>query len=112
MVEGEKISRSFSPLVFPSPIIFPYLDSHPCISSTRIGSWGLIPSVTRWVNLLDFAQLFKAFANIQFAQISHIVRQFFCIGVRIYHFSIKIVFGQLLWTFGDFLWSHCLYLLR
>ena len=26
----------------------------------------------------------------------------FCKGVKIYHFSIEIIFGQLLLTFGDF----------
>ena len=25
-----------------------------------------------------------------------------CKGVKIYHFSSKISFGQVLWTFGDF----------
>ena len=25
-----------------------------------------------------------------------------CKGVEIYHFSSKIIFGQVLWTFGDF----------
>ena len=29
-------------------------------------------------------------------------------GVKIYHFSYEISFGQLLWTFGDFFWSHSL----
>ena len=33
----------------------------------------------------------------------------FCKGVKIYHFSSEIIFGQLLWTFGDFFWSHCLF---
>ena len=35
-----------------------------------------IVSVTKWGDLLDFGQLFKAFGNIQFAQISHILMQF------------------------------------
>ena len=34
-------------------------------------------SVTRFGDLLDFGQLFKAFDNNRFAQISHILRQFF-----------------------------------
>ena len=34
-------------------------------------------SVTRFGNLLDFGQVFKAFGNSKFAQISHILRQFF-----------------------------------
>ena len=33
-------------------------------------------SVTRLGDLLDFGQVFKAFGNNKFAQISHILRQF------------------------------------
>ena len=33
----------------------------------------------------------------------------FCKGVKIYHFSGEILFGQLLKTFGDFFWSHWSY---
>ena len=36
----------------------------------------IVCSVTRLGNLLDFGQLFEAFGNNQFAQISHILRQF------------------------------------
>ena len=50
-------------------------------------------SVTRLGDLLDFGQLYKAFGNNQFVQIYHILRQF-CIGVKIYHFSSEIIFGQ------------------
>ena len=50
------------------------------------------PSVTRLGDLLDFGQLFKAFGNSYFAQISHI----FCKGVKTYNFSRQIIFGQLL----------------
>ena len=32
----------------------------------------------------------------------------FCKGVKIWNFSSEITFGQVLWTFGDFYWSHCL----
>ena len=40
-------------------------------------SYGSTPtSVTRLGDLLDFGQLFKAFGNNYFAQISHILRQF------------------------------------
>ena len=31
-----------------------------------------------------------------------------CKGVKTYHFSIELIFGQLLQRFGDFFWSHCL----
>ena len=30
----------------------------------------------------------------------------FCKVVKIYHFSREIILGQLLYTFGDFFWSH------
>ena len=36
----------------------------------------VLSSVTRLVDLLDFGQLFKAFGNNYFAQISHILRQY------------------------------------
>ena len=42
-------------------------------------------SVTRFGDLLDFGQLFKAFRNNKFAQIFHILANF-CKGVKIYHF--------------------------
>ena len=44
---------------------------------------------------LEFGQLFKAFGNNEFAQISYILRHF-CEGVKIFNFSCKIIFGQLL----------------
>ena len=31
----------------------------------------------------------------------------FCTGVKRCHFSIVIIYGQLLQTFADFFWSHC-----
>ena len=57
-------------------------------------------------DLLDFGKLFKAFGSNLFTQISTFLGNF-CKGVKIYHFSSKIIFGQLLQTFGDFFWSHC-----
>ena len=53
-------------------------------------------SVTRLGDLLVFGQLFKAFGNNKFAQISHTFLGNFCKGVKIYHFSSEIIFGQLL----------------
>ena len=32
----------------------------------------------------------------------------FCKGVKKNHFSSEINFVQLLWTFGNLFWSHCL----
>ena len=37
-----------------------------------------------------------------FAQIAHILGNY-CKGFKNFHFSSEIIFGQLLWTFGDFL---------
>ena len=34
-----------------------------------------VASVTRFGDFLDFGQLFKAFGNIQFSQISYILRE-------------------------------------
>ena len=52
-------------------------------------------SVTRSDDLLDLGQLLQAFGNNLFVQISHILREFLK-GVKIYHFSIEIIFGQVL----------------
>jgi len=57
--------------------------------------------MTRLGDLLHFGQLFKACDNNYFAQIAHILGNF-CIAVYIFHFSIEIIFGELLSTFGDF----------
>ena len=51
--------------------------------------------MTRLGDLLDFGQIFKAFGNNTFAQISNILGNFFK-GVKIYHFSGEIIFRQLL----------------
>ena len=52
-------------------------------------------SLTRLGDLLHFGQLFKAFGNNYFAQITHILGNF-CKVVKICHFSSEIDFGQLL----------------
>ena len=52
-------------------------------------------SVTRLGYLYHFGQLFKACGNNYFAQIAHILGNF-CKGVKIFHFSWEIIFGQLL----------------
>ena len=51
--------------------------------------------VTRLGDLLHIGQLFKAYGNNYFAQITHIFRQFFK-GVKTFHFYSEIIFGQLL----------------
>ena len=52
--------------------------------------------MTRFGDLLDFGQLFKALPK------SPTVLGNFCVGAKIFNFSSEIIFGQLLWTFGDF----------
>ena len=46
------------------------------ISLPRVFSGHVINSVTRLGDLWDYGQLFKAFVNYLFAQISHILCQF------------------------------------
>ena len=58
--------------------------------------------MTRLGDLLDFGQLFKAFATINLPTFLGN----FCKGVKLFNFSSEIIFGQLLLTFGDFFWSH------
>jgi len=56
----------------------------------------LLPSrVTRLGDLLDFAQLFTAFATINLPKSSTFLVNL-CKGVKIIHFSSEINFGQLL----------------
>ena len=69
-------------------------------------SWILTTSVTRLGNLLDFEQVLKPMATINLPKSLKFLGNF-CKGVKIYHFSSEIIFGQLLLTFGDFFWSHC-----
>ena len=59
-------------------------------------------SVTRLGDLLHFGQLFKARGNNNLTQIAHILGNF-CKGIEIFNFSCEIIFGQLLYTFGDYL---------
>ena len=56
-------------------------------------------------DLLDFGQLFKDFGKIYLLK-SPTFFGIFCKGVKTYHLSGEIIFGQLLYTFGDFFWSH------
>ena len=58
--------------------------------------------MTRLGDLLHFGQLFKAGGNNYFAQIAHILGNF-CKSVKIFHFSSEIIFGRLLYTFGNIL---------
>ena len=62
-------------------------------------------SVTRSGDLLDFGQLFKAFGNNLFGQISHILRHFFK-DVKIDHFSSESILGNFYRHLAIFFWSH------
>ena len=52
-------------------------------------------SVTRLGNLLDSGPLFKDFSTINYPKSPTFVGNF-CRGVKIYHFSSEIIFGQIL----------------
>ena len=54
-----------------------------------------VDSVTRLGDLFDFGQVFKALATINFPKSPTFLGNF-CKGVKIYHFSSEIIFGQLL----------------
>ena len=60
-----------------------------------------LTSVARLGDLLDYGQLFKAFGSYHWPKSSTFLG-IFCKDVKIYHFSNEIIFGQLLYTFGDF----------
>ena len=56
--------------------------------------WSMTSSVTRLGNLLDFEQLFKAFATTNLPKSPTFLCNF-CKGVKFFHFSSEIIFGQL-----------------
>ena len=58
-------------------------------------------------DLLEFGQHLKPLATINFLKFPTFLGNF-SKGVKIYHFSSEIIFRQLLYTFGDFFWSHWL----
>ena len=66
-----------------------------------------VSSVTRLGDLLHFGQLIKACGTIILSKSPTFLGNF-CKGVKIFHFSGEIIFGQLLWTIGNFYWSHWL----
>ena len=73
------------------------------ICSNAEGSIGCIAtSVTRLGDLLQVGQLFKASGSNHFDRIAHVLSNF-CKGVKIFQFSSRIIFGQLLQIFGNFL---------
>ena len=68
----------------------------------------IVLTVTRLGNFLHFGQLFQALATISLPKSLTFLGNF-CKGVKIYHFSSEIIFGQLLQTLAIFIWSHWLH---
>ena len=62
-------------------------------------------SVTRLGDLLDFGYFLNTLATINLPKSPTFLGNF-CKGVKTFHFSSEIIFGQLLLTFGVFFWSH------
>ena len=60
-------------------------------------------SVTRLGDLLDFEQLFKAWATVSLPKSPTFLGNFCKKVSKIFNFSSEIIFGQLLKIFGDFL---------
>ena len=58
--------------------------------------------MTRLGDLLDFGQVLKSLVAINLPKSTTFLGNF-SKGVKIYHFSSEIIFGQLSYTFGDFL---------
>ena len=63
-------------------------------------------SVTKFGDLLDFEQLFKAFGNNYIAQISHILRHFFVKVSKSIIFLVKSFLGDFYRHLAIFFWSH------
>ena len=59
-----------------------------------------------WVIYWTLGLYSKPFATINLPKSPTFLGNF-CKGVQIFNFSSNIIFGQLLWTFVDFYWSHC-----
>ena len=59
-----------------------------------------------WANYWTLGNFLKPVATINLPKSPTFLGNF-CKGVKIIHFSSELIFGQLLWTFGDFFWSHC-----
>ena len=53
--------------------------------------------MTRLGDVLDFGQLLKPLATINVSKSPTFLGNF-CKGVKIYHFSSEIIFGQLFWS--------------
>ena len=72
-----------------------FVNSRPDISTLNEPSpYRVITSVPRLGDLLDFGQLFKPLEAINLPKSPTFLGNF-CKGVKIYHFSSEIIFGQL-----------------
>ena len=58
-----------------------------------------------WASYWTLGNFLKPLARVNLPKFPTFL-SIFCKGVKIYHFSSVINFGQLLQTFGDFFWSH------
>ena len=58
-----------------------------------------------WAIFCTLGNFIKACGNNNLAQIAHILRQFFK-GVKIFHFSCEIFFGNFYRHLATFYWSH------
>ena len=60
-----------------------------------------------WAIYWTLGKFLKPLATINLPNYSTFLGNFYK-GVKIYNFSSEIIFEQLLQTFGNFFWSHCL----
>ena len=65
----------------------------------------LLPLQSNWVSVWSDLAIFCTLTTINLLK-SPTVLGNFCKGVKIYHFSGEIIWGQLFYTFGNFFWSH------
>ena len=70
-------------------------------------NFSLVSSVTRLGDFLEFGQLFKAFGNNLFPQISHILRQFLWRCLKSIIFLVKSFLGNFYRHLAILFWSDC-----
>ena len=75
-------------------VVVQFFLTPPDVAQTCWTIWTYLPtSVTRFGDLLNFGQLFKASGNNYFAQLAYILGNF-CKGVKTFNFTSEIIFGQ------------------
>ena len=65
----------------------------------------VLPVWPDWAIYWTMGKFLKPLATINLPKSPTILCNF-CKGVKIYHFSNELIFGELLETFGDFFWPH------